>query len=182
MRRAVLPRHAVVPARHGVRLVPAEENAAALGLAVDEVVGVAEARRLARAARAPRLREARCAGGRPGSSTRTCPPSRRSAAPTCRPRSRPFPPRSARRSVRTARTSRRGPSSMPVTRVWMRISTPSSRAASATRVRGDVRIDVSVAGHPDRAVERLRASPPAAAAAPPPARRAPRRGRSRARG
>src|SRR5690348_5457930 len=46
--RAVLPRHAVLPARHRVRLVPAEEHAAALGLAVHEVVGVAKAWRVAR--------------------------------------------------------------------------------------------------------------------------------------
>jgi hypothetical protein len=35
-------------------------------------------------------------------------------------------------SVSTARTSRRGPSSNPVTRVLMRISAPISRAADAT--------------------------------------------------
>ncbi len=44
--RAVLPRHAVVPPRDRVRLVAAEQDAAALRLAVDEVVGVAEAGRV----------------------------------------------------------------------------------------------------------------------------------------
>ena len=46
--RAVLPRHAVLPARDRVRLVAAEQHAAALRLAVDEIVGVAEARHVAR--------------------------------------------------------------------------------------------------------------------------------------
>ena len=45
---AVLPRDAVQPARDRVVLVAAEEHAAGLGLAVDEVVGVAEARQVAR--------------------------------------------------------------------------------------------------------------------------------------
>ena len=45
---AVLPRHAVLPPRDRVRLVAAEEHAAHLRLAVDEVVCVAEARRVAR--------------------------------------------------------------------------------------------------------------------------------------
>ena len=44
--RAVLPRHAVVPTRDRVRLVAAEHDAAALRLAVDEIVGVAEAGRV----------------------------------------------------------------------------------------------------------------------------------------
>lgn len=51
------------PARRRVGLVAAEEDAARLALAVDEVVGVAEARHVARA-RAPGRRGARCAGGR----------------------------------------------------------------------------------------------------------------------
>ena len=46
--RGVLPRHAVLPARHGVELVPAEDHAALLALAVDEVVRVAEAGHVAR--------------------------------------------------------------------------------------------------------------------------------------
>ena len=46
--RAVLPRHAVLPAGDRVRLVASEEHAAALRLAVDEIVRVAETRRLAR--------------------------------------------------------------------------------------------------------------------------------------
>ena len=45
---AVLPRHAVDPARGRVGLVATKEDAARLGLAVDEVVGVAEARHIAR--------------------------------------------------------------------------------------------------------------------------------------
>ena len=45
---AVLPGHAVEPARDGIVLVAAEEHAAGLGLAVHEVVGVAEARQIAR--------------------------------------------------------------------------------------------------------------------------------------
>ena len=45
---AVLPRRAVLPARRRVRLVAAEQHATRLGLAVDEVVGVAEARHVAR--------------------------------------------------------------------------------------------------------------------------------------
>ncbi len=40
---AVIPRHAVDPARDGIVLVAAEQHAAGLGLAVDEVVGIAEA-------------------------------------------------------------------------------------------------------------------------------------------
>ena len=40
---AVVPRHAVDPARDGIVLVAAEEHAARLGLAVHEVVGIAEA-------------------------------------------------------------------------------------------------------------------------------------------
>ena len=46
--RAVLPRHAVEPARGRVGLVAADQHAAGLALAVDQVVGVAEARRVAR--------------------------------------------------------------------------------------------------------------------------------------
>ena len=45
---AVLPRHAVDPACRRVRLVAAEQHAAGLGLAVDEIVGIAEARHVAR--------------------------------------------------------------------------------------------------------------------------------------
>ena len=40
---AVLPGHAVLPARHGVRLVAAEEDAAGLRLPVHQVVGIPEA-------------------------------------------------------------------------------------------------------------------------------------------
>ena len=46
--RAVLPRHAIDPTRRRVGLVAAEENAARLGLAIDEVIGVTEARHVAR--------------------------------------------------------------------------------------------------------------------------------------
>ena len=42
------PTDAVEPARGGIVLVAAEEDAAGLGLAVDEVVGIAEARQVAR--------------------------------------------------------------------------------------------------------------------------------------
>ena len=46
--RAVLPRHAIHPSRRRVGLVPTKENAARLGLAVDEIVGIAEARHVSR--------------------------------------------------------------------------------------------------------------------------------------
>ena len=45
---AVVPRDAVRPARDGVRFVPADQQPSGLGLAVDEVVGIAKARQLAR--------------------------------------------------------------------------------------------------------------------------------------
>ena len=44
----MLPRHSVLPARDGIRLVAAEEHPARLGSAVDEIVGVPEAGHLAR--------------------------------------------------------------------------------------------------------------------------------------
>ena len=179
--RAVLPGHAVLPARNRVRLVAAEHHATALGFPVDEIVGVAKARHVARRARALRLRGARCAGGRRGSSRRTSRPSPRSAAPTSPPRSRPCRLRSAPCSVSTAATER-SRVSIPVTRVCVRISTPSSRAADAKCVRRNVRVDVAVARHPDRAVKRHPATPPASAGRPPRRRRAPHRGRCRARG
>ena len=45
--RRVLPRHPVLPAGHRIELVAAEDHAAVLALAVDEVVRVAEARHVA---------------------------------------------------------------------------------------------------------------------------------------
>ena len=45
--RTVLPRHTIDPPRRCVGLVAAEENAARLGLAVDEIIGIAEARHVA---------------------------------------------------------------------------------------------------------------------------------------
>ena len=48
VRRRVIPRHPVQPARDRVRLVAAEQHPARLGAAVDEVVGVSEAGHVAR--------------------------------------------------------------------------------------------------------------------------------------
>ena len=48
----VVPGHAVDPARDGVQFVAAQDDAARLGLAIDEVVGVAEARHVLREFRA----------------------------------------------------------------------------------------------------------------------------------
>ena len=56
-------------------------------------------------------------------------------------------------SVTTARTARSGASSMPVTRVCVRISTPELARRGGQRVRRGVRIEVAVAGHPDGAVQ-----------------------------
>ena len=60
-------------------------------------------------------------------------------------------------SVTTRRTSSRSPSSIPVTRVPVRMRTPSSRPEAATAWVAMCGIDVSVSRHPDRAVQRLRA-------------------------
>ena len=50
--RGMLPRHAVLPARPRIQLVPAEDHPAVLALAVDEVVRVAEAGHVLRQLRA----------------------------------------------------------------------------------------------------------------------------------
>ena len=65
--RGVVPGHAVLPARDRVGLVAAEDHAAVLALAVDEVVRVAEAGHVAGQLVARDRLAARRAGGRPAS-------------------------------------------------------------------------------------------------------------------
>ena len=81
---AVIPRHAVDPARGGIVLVAAEERSAGLGLAVDEVSRGRGSTAGRAAARARPPRPARCAGARPASRRAALPRTPRPAAPTCR--------------------------------------------------------------------------------------------------
>ena len=153
--RAVLPRHAVVPARHRVRLVAAEENAPALGLAVDQVVGVAEARHLAcelvaldRVQRdvlvVDRDRACECAGHR--GDLRRPHPGRvhdRLRLDTALPgQDRPHLAAGPELDAGDARV---GPD-----------LDPELARGARHGIRRDMRVDVPVARHPHRAVQRLR--------------------------
>ncbi len=181
-RAAVLPGRAVDPSSDRIGLVPAEHDAAGLGLPVDEVVRVAEARHVARQLRPPAPPSARCAGGRPASTGPGAP-----TIAATRGAQIPAASTTTSHSIRSpsttiAVTSRRSESSIAVTRAPVRIVPPERARGRRERVRRGVRVEEAVAGHPDAPEERLgarRRHQPQRLVGPDRARR---RGRSLARG
>ena len=146
----MVPRHAVHPARARLRLIAAEEHPAVLGLAVHEIVRIAEAGNvLGKLVTATALSATCwCSIGVTGSSRR---PSPRPVAPTCRRRRRRARCRSAplghdASDLAAARESNRDP--LPV-----RIRDAQRPSGLGDRVGRPVRIEMAVAGQVDGAVE-----------------------------
>ena len=151
----VLPRHAVDPARHRLGLVAAEEHAAVLALAVDEVVRVAEAGHVARQLVARDRPAARCAGGRPASTGWTPP----TIAATC---GAQIPAALTTSSVSIGPASVSTPSDLAARRQLEPGHADAGPDPDAERAGGvghgvgrGVRVEVAVAGEMDGAVQRV---------------------------